>query len=259
MKRLYTIQAEINGKNSEVFVAKPSQSEIEDAEFIYAQKFNQLLQEGFLSKAMMNKKFGDIGGIFSEKSNKDLEEAVLELVEARKRIEFYGDAKNLSSSQKEELDAANKTYLTLQKKILEGDAAIQSMFSKSADTKAEEHMIRWFILNSVYYVSEVDSGDVKKKQEFRLFDKPTFEERIAQLNLLFEEVEEFDSEQIKFKKGVVEKYFTLIGRVISIWYNGFGKDQESIEKSLEEFFPEDYAIKQEKPSKKTSIRAKRAK
>ena len=55
MKKLYTFPIDIDKKKVEVFVAKPSQSEIEDAEFIYAQKFNQLLQDGFLSKAMMKK------------------------------------------------------------------------------------------------------------------------------------------------------------------------------------------------------------
>ena len=247
MKKLYTFTVELeNKKPVEVFVAKPSQSEIEDAEFIYAQKFNQLLQDGFLSKAMMNKKFGDIGGIFSEKSNKELAEAVTELIEGRRRIEFYGGAKTLTKSQQEELEKANETYVILQKKIIETDSSLQSMFSKSADAKAEEHMVKWFILNSSYYISEIEEGDVKKSQDFKLFDKPNFAEKVDQLNSFFEEIEDYDSEQIKLKKQIVAKHFTMLGRIISIWYNGYGSDQDSIQRSLEEFFPEDFP-KQEKP------------
>jgi hypothetical protein len=256
VKKLYTFTVEIENKKSvEVFVAKPSQSEIEDAEFIYAQKFNQLLQDGFLSKAMMNKKFGDIGGIFSEKSNKELAEAITELLEAKKRIEFYGNAKNLTPSQQQELDKANETHAILQKKIVEGDQALQSMFSKSADSKAEEHMVKWFILNSSYYIAEIQDGDVKKSQEFKLFDKPSFAEKAEQLNSLFEDIEEYDSDQVKLKKHLIAKSFVLIGRIISIWYNGYGADQDAVQKALEEFFPEDF-IKEEKPVVKK--RAKKA-
>lgn len=249
MKKLYTFQAKVGEKEIEVFVAKPTQSEIEDAEYVHAKEFNQLIQDGFLSKAMMNKKFGDIGGTFSEKSNKELSEVVIQLIEAKKRIEFYGGAKTLTEDQQEELDQAKETFSLLQKKLVENDIALQSMYAKSADTKAEEHMIKWFILNSTYFISEVDEGELKKRADFKLFDKNSFQEKQDQLNLLFEEIEDFDSEQIKLKKQLVQTYFVLIGRVISIWYNGLGQDQDSIQKALEEFFPEDYK-EEEKPVKK---------
>lgn len=256
MKKLYTFPIEVDKKSIDVFVAKPTQSEIEDAEFIYAQKFNQLLQDGFLSKAMMNKKFGDIGGIFSDKSNKELSSAVFELLEAKKKIEFYGASKTLSVSQKEELEKANETFAILQKKIVESDLALESMFSKSADAKAEEYMVKWFILNMAYYVAEIEDGDTKKRQEFKLFDKPTFPEKIEQLNLLFEEEEEFDSENLKLKKQILAKSFVLIGRILSIWYNGYGVDQDSIEKSLHEFFPDEYVKKAPVVKKKVPKKTK---
>lgn len=223
---------------------------MEDAEFVYAQKFNQLLQDGFLSKAMMNKKFGDIGGTLSEKNNKDLSDVIVKLIEAKKRIEFYGGSKTLTEAQKEELEDANETFLLLQKKLVENDMALQSMYSKSADSKAEEYMIKWFILNSTCFVSEVEDGDIKKKAEFKLFDKTTFQEKQDQLNLFFEDVEDYDSEQVKLKKQIVQNYFVLIGRVISVWYNGYGNDQETIQKSLHEFFPDDYPLAEEKKTKK---------
>lgn len=250
MKKLYEFKAKIGNKDVSVFISKPTQSDIEDAEYISAQKFNILLQEGFLSKAMMNKKFGDIGGIFSEKSNKELSEAVVELLEAKKRIEFYGGAKELTGSQKQELDEANQTFAILQKKIVENDIALQSMFSKSADTKAEEHMIRWFILNTAYFVDEVNEGEQKKSQDFKLFDKPTFQEKLVQFNQFMEDAEEFDSDQVKLKKEIIAKHYPLIGRVIAIWYNGYGSDQESIQRSLEELFPEEPPVEKEEVKKK---------
>lgn len=254
MKRLYTFQAKIGEKEVEIFIAKPSQADIEDGEYVYAKKLNHLVQDGFLTNAMMNKKFGDIGGIFSEKSNKDLTQAVLELVEAKNRIEFYGGAKNLTEAQQEELDQANETYILIQKKIFEENLARQSMFSQSADAKAEEYMIKWFVLNNTYMVSEVDDGDIKKKKEFLLFDKQTFEEKEKQLRILFEEIEDTDSENIKAKKKIVEDYFVLIGRVVTLWYNKLGVDQDSIQESLHEYFPEDYPRKTPKKIKTQRVK-----
>lgn len=255
MKRLYTFQADVNGKSVEVFVSKPSQADIEDGEYIYAKRFNRLLQDGFLSRAMMNKKFGDIGGIFSEKTSSDLSKSLLELFEARQRIEFYGSSKNLTPEQEEELKSANETYLILQKKITEHDSLLQNMFSNSADSKAEDYTLKWFVLYNSYMVSEIDEGDVKKKKEFKIFDKTTLEDKELQLRSFFEDIDSSDSEIIKLKKSLISKYFTLIGRVLAIWYNGLGDDQESIEKSLCEHFPDDY----KKPAaKKKTTKAKEA-
>ena len=130
------------------------------------------------------------------------------------------------------------------------------MFSKSADAKAEEHMVKWFILNMSYYVAEIEDGDSKKSQEFKLFDKPTFPEKIEQLSSLFEEPEEFDSENLKLKKEIIAKAFVLIGRVLSVWYNGYGTDQESIQKSLNEFFPNEHSQKEAATKKKVSKKVK---
>ena len=51
-----------------VVVSKPSVADVEDAEFFYGQKFNEFINAGFLTKAMLAKKMGDIGGMTSKKS-----------------------------------------------------------------------------------------------------------------------------------------------------------------------------------------------
>ena len=107
-----------------------------------------------------------------------------------------------------------------------------------------------------YYVAEIEDADSKKSQEFKLFDKPTFPEKIEQLSSLFEEPEEFDSENLKLKKEIISKAFVLIGRVLSVWYNGYGTDQESIQKSLNEFFPNEHSQKEIVPKKKVSKKVK---
>ena len=52
-----------------IVVEKPSLSEVENAEFFYGQKFNEYINAGFLTRAMLSKKMGDLGGISSKATN----------------------------------------------------------------------------------------------------------------------------------------------------------------------------------------------
>ena len=252
MKELYSFPVKVDDADTTVFVAKPSNSDVEDAEYIYGQKFSHLLNDGFLSKAMMNKKFGDIGGIYSEKTNKELGEAIFEMLEAQKVIEFYAGAGDLTEEQSDKLKNAEATYLTIQKLIVENDSNLKQMFSQSADAKAEEYMIKWFVLNTAYYYEEVSSENSKKREAFKIFDKPNFTEKKEQLNLFLEDISEEDSKEVKRKKQLTKAAIPVITRVITLWYNGLGDDQKSIEDALAKYFK----VEPEEKPKKKKVKAK---
>lgn len=249
MKKLYSTTFELGNKSYEIFMSKPSNSDVENAEYVMGQKFNELLNDGFLSKAMMNKKFGDIGGIYSEKNNEDLGEALSELIECKRVIEFYGSAKDLTESQKKKLEVAEKTFAVLQKQIVENDMALKQMFAQSADTKAEEYMIKWFFLNFLFYCEKIED----KTESFKIFDKSNLAEKKEQLSDFLEDIDEEDSEDLVFKKTANQKALPIFTKVISLWYNGLGSNQEEIQKNLHEFFPEDFP----KPVAKKKVTRKR--
>jgi hypothetical protein len=238
MKPLYTFEADIEDEKVKVCFAKPSHGDIEDAEYIYSQRFNKLLNDGFLSRAMMTKRFDDIGGMFSDKKNEDIASQIKSLFEAKKTIEFFGGAKKLSEEQKQELEKAEKSYIALEKRIIENDVQLEQMYSQSADAKAEEYLVKWFVVNCSYFYEKVKDGKKIKEEAFPLFDGATFKEKDNQLSDLLEEEESGEDPMISRKKKIVKKYLYLIQRIVSLWYNGHAKDQESAESSLAKFFPE---------------------
>lgn len=247
MKTIYTFDVDIsNGEekdNVKVSFSKPSHSMMEDAEFYYGQQFNRFLKSGFLSRAMMNKEFGDLGGAVSKQTQENLVESLTKMIDAQKTIEFYGGAEELTEEQKEKLKESTETFSVLQKQIVENDINLRNMYAQSADSKAEEALIKWIILNCSYYSENVVKDGEKKSELFPLFEG-TFAEKKDQLDLFLDDT---DESQPSRKKKIALKAIPVLNKVTSIWYNGFGADQESIEQSLKDFFAEEKAeVKEEK-------------
>ena len=71
-----------------IVLVKPSMSDVEDAEFFYGQKYNSFINSGFLTKAMLAKKMGDLGGMTSKKAEDVMSAVLLENIEASRVIEL---------------------------------------------------------------------------------------------------------------------------------------------------------------------------
>lgn len=268
MKPLYTFTVGDGEKQKKVAVLKPTYSQVEAAEFIYGQHFNKLIQEGFMSRAMMDKKFNDIGGVFSEKTNNEVTDSIKRLLDVGRTIEFYkgADKEGLDEEQKEQLENAENTFLSIQKNILEKDYNLEQMYNQSADSKAEQHLMKWFALECSFYYEKVLSKEEGKivEEKFEIFEGANFEERMGQFNLLLEEIDDTDNEEITDRKKMILEALPTINKVLSLWYKQLAVDQESMEKALEEFFPKSDSQDEEsgasevkdKPTKKKAAKKK---
>ena len=232
--------------NHRIVLEKPSVSEVESAEFFYGQKFNEYINAGFLTKAMLNKKMGDLGGIASKAVNERIQALFMENVEASRAIEFYGGSKKLTDEQEEKLKDSKERFLMSKKEIHEYEMSVREQFSQTADAKAEQRLIEWFVFNFSYYEDSVDD----KKELFALFEGENFDEKREYfLHLSDNDSEIKDTNFLKHKNIFEDSYETLI-RAISIWYNKLGSDQESIAKSLKELFIDDDGKEDEKEDEK---------
>ena len=218
-----------------IVLAKPSVSQVENAEFFYGQKFNEYINAGFLTKAMLSKKMGDLGGFSSKEANERVQSLLLENVEAARTVQFYGGSEKLTKEQEEKLKESKEIYVATKKEIADYEASIRDQFNQTADAKAEQKLIEWFVFNFSFFEDEVDD----KKELFSLFEGENFnEKRNYYLNLSDQDSEITDPTFLKHKNIFEESYEGLI-RAVSIWYNKLGQDQESIEKSMKELFTDD--------------------
>ena len=192
MKPLYTFNVGEGEKEKKIAVSKPTYAQVEAAEFIYGQHFNKLIQDGFMSRAMMDKKFNDIGGLFSEKRTNEITDSVKRLMDVGKTIQFYkgADDEDLDEEQKEQLRIAEEDYLSIQKQILEKDYNLEQMYNQSADAKSEQHLMKWFALECSFYYEKVFSKEANKiiEEKFEIFEGSNFDEKLKQFNLFLEEL-----------------------------------------------------------------------
>tara|TARA_Y100000114_G_scaffold151663_1_gene168749 strand:+ start:42 stop:902 length:861 start_codon:yes stop_codon:yes gene_type:complete len=276
MKPLYTFKVGEGENEKKIAILKPTYSQVEAAEFIYGQHFNKLIQDGFMSRAMMDKKFNDIGGLFAQKTRDEVNESIKSLMDVAKTIEFYhgADEGDLDEEQKEQLKNAEDNYISIQQTILEKDYNLEQMYNQSADAKAEQHLMKWFTLQCSFYYQKVFSREENKvvEEKFELFEGSNFEEKLDQFNLFLEEIDDDDDDELTDRKKLIVEALPTLNKALSLWYKQLANDQKSMEKALKQFFPEEKkdeeeetqeeplkASKDNPPSKKKSAKKKATK
>lgn len=220
-------------KNKVIF-AKPHASLIEEGEFFYGQKYNEYINAGFFTRAMLNKKMGDIGGMVSKFSIETLQKAITENIEASRIIEFYDAAKDLDEEQQQKLNDAKLIFASTRTQIMEYEQSLRSQFSQTADVKAEQKLLEWLVFNLSFYEDEIDG----KKEFFPIFEGNNYDEKKRFYLDLCESIEDIENSAALKVKNIFDQSFETLFRVASIWYNKIAKTQEEIEKALKEIFEE---------------------
>jgi len=221
-----------------IVLVKPSMSDVEDAEFFYGQKYNSFINSGFLTKAMLAKKMGDLGGMTSKKAEDVMSAVLLENIEASRVIEFFDESENLSEEQEKTLKDAKLKFAETQKQMLEYEVALRDQFSQTADARAEQKLIEWFVINFSFYEDTVkEKEDEKEKKDlFPLFEGEVYKEKRNFLLSLQEPEDDIEDAQLLRIKNLFDSSFETLIRAVTIWYNKLGTDQKSIDEALTEFF-----------------------
>lgn len=215
--------------SNKIILNKPSVADIEKAEFFFGQKYNEYINAGFLTKTMLYNKMGK-----DEETpvSKEVTDAFLNNLESARIIEFYENAENLTEEQKKKLEQAKEDFVETRIVIQNYESQVQGQFSQTAEVKAEEKMIEWFIFNFTYYEDELNG----EKNIFPLFSGSNYKEKRETYLELCEDKESIEDDNIIAIKDIFDESFTTIARVVNIWYNKLGKNQEEIEKALKDIF-----------------------
>lgn len=216
-------------KNTKIVIEKPSVSDVEKAEFFFGQKYNEYINAGFLTKAMLLNKIGENG---TSMVSEEVSNAVTEYLEASRVIQFYSGAEKLTEDQKKKLEEAKKKFAETQMIVHEHETHIRGQYSQTAETKAEEKMIEWFIFKFSYYEDEVDG----EKTYFPLFEGVNFEEKRQFFMSLSEDKEDIERDDVLNVKDIFDESFDMIAKAINIWYNKLGKNQKEIDDKIKEIF-----------------------
>ncbi len=122
--------------------------------------------------------------------------------------------------------------------MLEYEVALRDQFSQTADARAEQKLIEWFVINFSFYEDTVkEKEDEKEKKDlFPLFEGEIYKEKRNFLLSLQEPEDDIEDAQLLRIKNLFDSSFETLIRAVTIWYNKLGTDQKSIDEALTEFF-----------------------
>lgn len=138
----------------EIFIKRPSRRELEEAELEYSVEMSRCVKKGILTKAMLAKKYSDTGGVFSEdeaKAYTDLYKQVLDLQNEYIRLD---SADKKDEKQTERFEKIKAELSDVKRQIVEMESTFQSFFDHTADVKAQNRLLLWYVINLTYILND---------------------------------------------------------------------------------------------------------
>jgi len=142
----------------QITLKKPTRRQIEEADLEYSVEMSRCIRKGILTKAMLAKKYSDTGGLMSE-------------TESTKLVELYKDIYDLQNENIKLEAITNKTEeiqnkistvvgksTEVRKNIVEIESSYRALFDHTADSKAQNRIILWYIINLTYIKKQADES-----------------------------------------------------------------------------------------------------
>lgn len=204
-----------------IFLKKPTRSQVEDGDMFYSVWLNKFIKMGLLTRAMLAKKQLDVGGTLNEEDKLNYAKLYLKLFEKQQNVIRYSamDADKMSNDEKERLDKAVADLSVIRKDLADFEAAQASIFDHTADVKARNKTITWFLLHLSYYIK----GDSDNDEPLPLFPGTDYEEK-------YDSYQELDEDQEEIFTKTIDKLSTIS----TIWYMSGIQEQNEFEDVLKQ-------------------------
>jgi len=166
----------------EIQLREPNRKQVQEAELIYSVEMSKAIKQGILTKAMLLNKYKDTGGLASETDAKQLVDLYKELEKLQTAVislRIVAEAER-TEEQKEELLSKEAQLLGLQKEIVARETSYLNLFNHTADTRAQNRSILWYVLNLSYF-----KDPTKNHKDFvPIFEGKNFEDKEDYLTVL---------------------------------------------------------------------------
>ena len=206
-----------------IFLRKPTRSLFDEAELYYGVQLSEGIKAGLLTRALLAKRFSNDGGVMSTPDKEEYADLYVKLFENQNAIERASGKKekDRTAIEKEEMVELLRSNGIIKKEIQEFEMAQASLFDQTAENRARNKTILWWVLNMSYY------GNVEKKETIKpIFEGENFNERLASYDAVEEDGTEFQDDVLK-----------KLVYYVSYWYVGQAQTPEEFEevlKALEE-------------------------
>lgn len=217
-----------------IYIKKPNRSELEDGDMFYSLELNKFIKMGLLTKAMLAKQYGNQGGVWSEKEQKMYADLLYKMHQKQIEVQQFsilGENGKLSKRQQEKLDQATREMSDAKRELTEYEMLQNSLFDHTADVKARNRTIMWYILHMSYFV-EGESEDAPFEE---MFEGDDYDAKYRS----YEDKEELKDE-------LFSRSIDKISSIVTVWYISGEQQREGLDKILNEMKQEDSEEVEEK-------------
>jgi hypothetical protein len=193
-----------------IIIKQPSRKNMEDADLQYSIEMSNCVKKGILTKGMLTKKYSDTGGMFSEDDANELMKLYSVVTSWQNELTRVVSKTDVN---KEAETALIDKILAAKARIVQLESDNLTLFNNTADTIAQNNVIRWFCLNMAH-TQVMPNGNIEP-----MFKGLTTEEKLAQLYAM-DETED----------AVYTKAFRKLMTFVSFWYFSKNVKKEDFEK-----------------------------
>ena len=195
-----------------VKLKKPSRRELEDAELEFSVEMSKCIKKGILTKAMLAKKYSDTGGLMSEDDAQELVDNYKKIFELQSEYSRLEIIQNKTEKQTKRVDEIAKELQIVRRKIVETESNYQALFDHTADVKAQNRLILWYVI-MLTYIQGIDDENPKP-----YFGAGDFEDRLI--------------EYYKKEESDDPLYFLITKKaatILAFWFFNQASDKESFD------------------------------
>jgi hypothetical protein len=201
-------------------IKKPNRKLYEDADLFYGIKLSEGIKAGLLTKSLLAKRYSNDGGFLSEPEKDKYAQLYITLFEQENELQRLQI--NLEDKTEEERNQSIKeitvTMLETRRELQEFELAQQSLFDQTAEVRAKNQAIMWWLLSLSFF--EEDGKDLP------VFGEGDYEDRLGK----YDEYEDLDD---PFWNESVKK----LAFFVSFWESGQAASREDFDEIAKKLEP----------------------
>ncbi len=235
------------------FIRKPNRRMLDEGDLQYGVALAEAIRAGMITRPLLSKRYTQDGGIladFQTRALEDLTEDLRKNYEEQEKIESKKKGE-ITEDEANRLEQLKKDVKPLSEILRRYNMAEESLFDDTAESRARNKAILWWIINLAYKVETEDGKEVEKP----FFSGKDYDEKLDNYDEIMES-EELFSAQVT----------TEFSYNISLWYyarpNSKGQFEDMLKRISEEEEEESVEVekaKEQPKSVKTEVKKEESK
>ena len=205
----------------EIIINSATRRQKQDADMAFSVEMSKWIKAGVLTKAMLLNKYSDTGGLISDKEAATMVTIAEEIrdIQAKSITHNLVPESERNEEHKKKADELTAKLVAARRQLIDRETSYITLFNHTADVKAQNHAILWYIL----HLTHIKDNSEKNPEIKPFFPGKTMIDKEQVLYTLEEE-----------NDPIYEKAFSKIMSIVSYWFFTSNTDQEEFKKIVEE-------------------------